>query len=78
MEFTIGADSGSRRGSDANDENQAEELKRQSVKPVQNAADVLKLNSIRQMKSQSLEFSPKLNSNKGIREHQFVKEDDSI
>lgn len=69
MEFTIGADSGSRRGSDANDENQVEELQRQSLKSVQKAAEVLKLNSIQQIKSQGLEFSPKRDSNKGIHEY---------
>ena len=78
MEFTIGVDSVSRRGSDANDENQVEELKRQSLKEINKAAEVLKLNSIRQIKSQSLEFSPKRDSKKGICEHQVVREDESI
>jgi hypothetical protein len=78
MEFTIGADSGSRRGSDANDENQVEELKRQSLKEINKAAEVLKLNSVRQIKSQSLEFSPKRDSKQGILEHHVVREDESI
>ena len=77
MEFTIGADSESRRGSDANDENQVEELKRQSLKSVQKAAEVMKLNSIRQIKSQGLEFSPKRDSNKNLCENQVVKEEES-